>query len=76
MSGRVEPTGECWCGCSASVSSTAFFVPGHDRVAEAAVVNIEYGGVPEMLVSRGYGPGGKNPRRELEAWRARGGKVR
>ena len=37
----------------------SFFLPGHDKTAESAVISLEYGGVPEFLVQHGYGPGGK-----------------
>jgi hypothetical protein len=69
-------TGDCWCGCGAEAARGSFFKPGHDKVAESAVINIEYGGVAEFLERHGYGPAGKNPVRDLEAWRARGGRVR
>jgi hypothetical protein len=54
----------------------SFFSPGHDKVAESAVILIEYGGVPEFLDKHGFGPGGRNARQELERWRARGGHPR
>lgn len=57
--GRLLPTGECWCGCGQGTSAAKFFVAGHDRTAEAAVVKAEYGSVAEFLVAHGYGPGGK-----------------
>jgi hypothetical protein len=71
---KVLPTGECWCGCGSETSIGAFFVSGHDRRAEAAVVKAEYENVPTFLVRHGYGPGGKNPTRELDEFRRRGGK--
>jgi hypothetical protein len=75
--GRLLPTGECWCGCEKDTKEPGnFFLPGHDKVAESAVINIEYGGVAQFLVRHGYGPGEKNPRMELAAWRADGGTVR
>ena len=74
---RLLPTGECWCGCGETTKEPAnFFLPGHDKVAESAVINIKYGGVAEFLVEHGFGPGGLNPRVELDAWRERGGQVR
>jgi hypothetical protein len=68
------PTGKCWCGCGAGTSIGAFFAPGHDKIAEAAVVKVEYGDVPNLLVEHGYGPGGKNASEELDKFRKRGGK--
>jgi hypothetical protein len=35
-----------------------------------------YGGVAEFLRHHGFGPDGRNPRRELEAWRESGGRPR
>ena len=57
---RLLPTGECWCGCGAETAIGSFFLPGHDKTAESAVISVEYGGVPGFLVRHGYGPGGKN----------------
>ena len=68
---RLLPTGQCWCGCQGETGIGSFFLPGHDKVAESAVISVEYGGVPRFLVQHGYGPGGKNPKREVELWRAR-----
>ena len=65
MNKRIIPTGDCWCGCGAEVSRGSFFLPGHDKKAEAAVIRIEYGGIPEFLVHHGYGPEGKNPAEEV-----------
>ncbi len=64
-SGRLLPTGECWCGCGAETSIGSFFLPGHDKTAESAVISVEYGGVPQFLVGHGYGPGGKNAVQEM-----------
>lgn len=71
---KVIPTGECWCGCGKETSIGAFFVTGHDKRAEAAVVKVEYESVPMFLVRHGYGPGGKNAAHELDEFRRRGGK--
>jgi hypothetical protein len=68
MSGRLMPTGKCWCGCGAETGIGSFFQPGHDRRAEAAVRLIEYGDVVDFLVQHGYGPGGKNPVEELKKY--------
>ena len=70
---RQVPNGQCWCGCGESVSRGAFFLPGHDRRAEAAVVKVEYGTVPDLLVAHGYGPNGKSAAEELRKFQQRGG---
>ena len=70
------PTGECWCGCGIDTAIGSFFLPGHDKTAESAVISVEYGGVPEFLDRHGYGPGGKNARQEVAGWRAKGKRVR
>ena len=55
---RLIPTGTCWCGCGEQAGIGAFFARGHDKVAEAALLAIEYGGaVPQLLHRHGYGPG-------------------
>src|SRR4051794_14194422 len=69
----LQPTGECWCGCGAKVSRGAFFSSGHDKRAEAAIVKVEYGSVPDMLDRHGYGPGKKNAAKALADYQARGG---
>lgn len=66
---RLLPTGVCWCGCGDEVARGSFFVPGHDKTAESAVIMVKYGGVPQFIKDHGYGPGGRNARRELEEWR-------
>ena len=68
---RLLPTGECWCGCGAETAIGSFFLPGHDKTAESAVISVEYGGVPGFLVRHGYGPGGKNALREVGRWRTK-----
>ena len=70
---QLIPTGECWCGCGEEVQVGAFFVQGHDKRAEAAIVKTVYGGVPELLVAHGFGPGGKNAKEELHRYREEGG---
>lgn len=62
----VMPTGECWCGCGEETSIGAFFLSGHDKRAESAIVKVEYGDVPSLLHEHGYGPGGKNAKEALE----------
>ena len=69
---RLLPTGECWCGCGAETSIGSFFLPGHDKAAESAVISLEYGGVPSFLVRHGYGPGGKNAKHEMDERRSKG----
>lgn len=76
MSPRLLPTGQCWCGCGEDVARGSFFLPGHDKKAESAVILVEYGGVAEFLDRHGYGPEGKNPTSALEEWRSRGNSVR
>jgi hypothetical protein len=63
---RLLPTGECWCGCgSETTRDGSFFLPGHDRYAEAAVIRLRYDGkVARFIVEHGFGPGGSNLRRE------------
>src|SRR5690242_13193323 len=79
-SGRLIPTGECWCGCGQDTSPGNFWRPGHDKVAESAVINLQYGttrnAVAEFLVANGFGPGGRNARAEFDEWRKRGGGTR
>src|SRR5262245_20166524 len=60
MSG-VFPNGRCWCGCGETTERTVFFVPGHDKRAEARVVKEVYGSVPDFLAAHGYGPDGRDP---------------
>jgi len=66
---KAQPTGSCWCGCGAETARGSFFVPGHDRVAETAVVQTRYGSVPDFLLHHGFGPGKLNPKDELAAHR-------
>src|SRR5690349_9894488 len=58
---RVLPMGKCFCGCGETTERTAYFVPGHDKRAEAKVVKDEYGGVLELLTAHGYGAEGRDP---------------
>lgn len=67
------PTGECWCGCGESTGIGAFFVPGHDKRAESAIVKVEYGTVPDLLDRHGYGPGKKNAAEALKRYQEEGG---
>lgn len=68
---KAMPTGSCWCGCGDDVPKDSFFLAGHDRRAESAVIRVEYGRVVEFLNEHGYGPGGKNAMKEIGAWRER-----
>lgn len=70
---QLMPTGKCWCGCGEATGRGAFFVSGHDKRAEAAIVKVEYGSVPDLLDRHGYGPGGKNAAEELRKYQQRGG---
>jgi hypothetical protein len=71
---NLQPTGQCWCGCGETAKRGAFFMPGHDKRAEAAVVKVEYGSVPDLLDKHGYGPGGtKNASEELRKYQQNGG---
>ena len=72
MNQRILPTGQCWCGCGQEATRGAFFLSGHDKKAESAIILVEYGGVPEFLAKHGYAPGGKNPIGEMKQWRERG----
>lgn len=74
--GRLLPTGDCWCGCGAETSTGNFFVPGHDKFAEAAVIKLRYGSVAEFLVEHGFGPASSSCRAEMERWHAAGGRTR
>ena len=40
--------------------------------AKSAIISVEYGGVSRFLVQHGYGPDGKNPKREMDKWRSDG----
>ena len=68
---RLLPTGECWCGCGEEAKIGRFFLPGHDKAAESAVIEVLYGGVPDFLDRQGFGPGKRNARKELAATRAK-----
>ena len=37
---RLLPTGECQCGCGAETAIGWFFLPGHDKTAESAVISV------------------------------------
>lgn len=60
MASRLEPNRTCWCGCGGETRPDSFFVRGHDSKAESAILDLEYGGRPELLNRHGYGPSGQN----------------
>jgi hypothetical protein len=66
MVSRLLPTGYCWCGCGSETGIGSFFLPGHDRFAESAVIRLKHGDVAHFLVAEGFGPGGRNARLEIE----------
>ncbi len=76
MPKRLLPVGSCWCGCGGETRPVSFFLPGHDKVAESAVILVECSGVPEFLERPKYSPSGKNPRAALAEWQGRGGRPR
>ena len=69
---HLLPTGRCWCGRGVETAIGSFFLPGHDKAAESAVISVESGGVPRFLIQYGDGPEGKSPRREVDRWRSKG----
>ena len=54
MSPGPAPSRICWCGCGSETARGSFFLPGHDRAAEAAVIKVVYGGIPQFLLEHGY----------------------
>jgi hypothetical protein len=69
MTDEPQPNGQCWCGCGSGTKPGAFFLPGHERAAEAAVVTLLYGGIPQFLVKHGFGPGARSAIKELAEFR-------
>jgi len=67
MNGRLLPTGHCWCGCESEAGIGSFFLPGHDRFAESAVIRLKHRDVAHFLVAEGFGPGGRNARKEFDS---------
>ena len=63
---RIFPTGKCFCACGETTEGTSYFVPGHDKRAEAKVVKEAYGSVVELLAAHGYGPEGRDPRAAIQ----------
>jgi hypothetical protein len=62
---KPKPGGRCWCGCGNEPKEGTFFLPGHDRAAEAAVVQLVYGGIPQFLAAHGFGPDARSAIKEL-----------
>ena len=67
---RLLRNGECWCGCGAETAIGSFFLPGHEKAVESAVISVKYGGVPKFPVHHGHGPDGRSPKHEVDRWRA------
>jgi hypothetical protein len=74
MNKRLLPTGKCWCGCDKDVPRGSFFLAGHDRRAESAVIQIKYGSVVEFLDAYGYTPDGKGLQADFAAYLKKKGK--
>ncbi|GAB3660802.1 hypothetical protein [Glycomyces tarimensis] len=54
---RLLPTGTCWCGCGLDTGIGSFWVRGHDKIAEGALIAARYeNSVAQMLKDHGYGP--------------------
>jgi hypothetical protein len=69
---RLIPTGTCWCGCGTEVGIGSFFARGHDKIAEAALLAVEYGSsVAQLLHKHGYGAGHsvRDAAVEADAWK-------
>jgi len=66
---KLNPSGVCLCGCGKNTVNHTFFLSGHDKVAESAVINTLYGGVPQFLMAHGFGPEGENPYETMERYR-------
>lgn len=63
---KPQADGLCWCGCGGEVKPGKFFVQTHDRWAESYVIRRRYGNIAAFLQHHGYGPDGKNARREAD----------
>jgi hypothetical protein len=73
---RLVPTGVCWCGCSTPIGLGSFFAPGHDKRAQAQVIEEVFGDVAHFMAAFGYAPSdAKSVRQELR-WAANGARVR
>ncbi len=49
--GDVRPTGWCFCGCGRRVPEGRFFVPSHDRRAEADIIREHYGSIAAFVAA-------------------------
>lgn len=65
MTNEPSPAKTCWCGCGSEPKGGAFFLPGHERAAEGAVVTLVYGSVPKFLAEHGFGPDARSAIKEL-----------
>jgi len=65
--GPQTPTGVCWCGCGGQASAGKFFLPGHDRTAQARVIRANYGDVATFLVAHGFDPNGHSAKPVADA---------
>ena len=52
----VEPTGWCFCGCGQRVPDGRFFVPSHDRRAEADIIRERYGSIAAFVAAHLHEP--------------------
>ena len=54
---RLVPTGTCWCGCDQEAGIGRFFIQGHDKIAESALVAARYeGSIARLLEQHKFGP--------------------
>lgn len=67
---KLMPTGTCWCGCGKATEIGSFFRPGHDKKADAHVIEMRYGSVADFLVHHGFGgrQGDLNLDKAYSAW--------
>ena len=54
--GDVRPTGWCFCGCGQRVPEGRFFVPSHDRRAEADIIRERYGSIAAFVAAHLHEP--------------------
>lgn len=55
MATGPAPTGLCFCGCRKKVGDGSFFVAGHDKTAESALVAARYqGSIAHLLWHHGF----------------------
>jgi hypothetical protein len=60
---QLIPTGRCFCGCGGETPPGRFFVPTHDRVAEAAVLRERYGSIAASWSTTGLALIARCPKR-------------